>query len=70
MFFRRKAVGERTYLQIVESRRDGSSVRQHVVATLGRAEEWLDAGKLDTAAAVLSLVSTASSTNSCSPAPA
>src|SRR5512144_864787 len=47
MFFRRKAVGERTYLQIVESRRDGSSVRQHVVATLGRSEDWLDAGKLD-----------------------
>src|SRR5512134_371481 len=47
MFFRRKAVGERTYLQIVESRRDGSSVRQHVVATLGRAEDWLAAGKLD-----------------------
>ena len=47
MFFRRKAVGERRYLQIVESRRDGSSVRQHVVATLGRAEDWLDTGKLD-----------------------
>ena len=46
MFFRRKAVGERTYLQIVESRRDGSSVRQHVVATLGRAEDGLDTGKL------------------------
>ena len=47
MFFRRKAVGERRYLQIVESRRDGSSVRQQVVATLGRAEDWLDGGKLD-----------------------
>jgi Transposase DDE domain len=47
MFFRRKSVGERRYLQIVESRRDGSSVRQHVVATLGRAEDWLDTGKLD-----------------------
>ena len=47
MFFRRKSVGERSYLQIVESRRDGSSVRQHVVATLGRAEDWLDTGKLD-----------------------
>lgn len=39
MFFRRKSVGERRYLQIVESRRDGSFVRQHVVATLGRAED-------------------------------
>lgn len=47
MFFRRKSVGERRYLQIVESLRDGSSVRQHVVATLGRAEDWLDTGKLD-----------------------
>src|SRR5512144_1083669 len=47
MFFRRKSVGGRRYLQIVESRRDGSSVRQHVVATLGRAEDWLDTGKLD-----------------------
>src|SRR5512147_51727 len=47
MFFRRKSVGERGYLQIVESRRIGSSVRQHVVATLGRAEDWLDTGKLD-----------------------
>ena len=47
MFFRRKTVGERTYLQIVESRRDGGSVRQHVVATLGRAEDWLNTGKLD-----------------------
>ena len=47
MFFRRKAVGERSYLQIVESRRAGSSIRQHVVATLGRAEDWLDRGKLD-----------------------
>ena len=47
MFFRRKSVGERRYLQIVESRRDGSFVWQHVVATLGRAEDWLDTGKLD-----------------------
>jgi hypothetical protein len=47
MFFRRKAVGERSYLQIVESRRDGRSVRQHVLATLGRAEDWLGSGSLD-----------------------
>ena len=46
MFFRRKSVGERSYLQIVESRRDGSSVRQHVVATLGRVEDWLDTGNV------------------------
>jgi len=47
MFFRQKRVGDRSYLQIVESRREGGSVRQHVVATLGRAEEWAETGKLD-----------------------
>ena len=47
MFFRQKRVGDRTYLQIVESRREGDQVRQHVVATLGRAEEWTGTGKLD-----------------------
>jgi len=47
MFFRRKSVGPRSYLQIVDSRRTDGAVRQHVVATLGRAEDWLEAGKLD-----------------------
>lgn len=47
MFFRQKRVGDRTYLQIVENRREGGSVRQHVVATLGRTEEWAETGKLD-----------------------
>ena len=47
MFFRRKSVGGRNYLQIVESRRTDGAVRQHVVATLGRAEDWLEVGKLD-----------------------
>src|SRR5947209_6614216 len=47
MFFRQKRVGDRTYLQIVESRRDGATVRQQVVATLGRAEDWTGTGKLD-----------------------
>ena len=47
MFFRRKSVGGRNYLQIVESRRTDGAVRQHVVATLGRAEDWLEIGKLD-----------------------
>jgi len=37
MFFRRKSVGPRSYLQIVESRRTHGAVRQHVVATLGGA---------------------------------
>jgi hypothetical protein len=47
MFFRRKSVGPRSYLQIVESRRTHGAVRQHVVATLGRAEDWLQSDKLD-----------------------
>jgi hypothetical protein len=47
MFFRRKSVGPRSYLQIVESRRTQGAVRQHVVATLGRAEDWLQSDKLD-----------------------
>jgi hypothetical protein len=47
VFFRRKAVGERASLRIVESRRDERSGRRHVVATPGRAEDWLDAGKFN-----------------------
>ena len=43
MFFRRKSVGGRNYLQIVESRRTDGAVRQHVGATLGRAEGWRSA---------------------------
>ena len=39
MFFRLKKSGPRSYLQIVENRRDGRSVRQHVIATLGRIDE-------------------------------
>ena len=39
MYFRRKTSAGRAYLQIVESRRDGTKVRQQVIATLGRFEE-------------------------------
>ena len=39
MYFRRKTSGGRTYLQIVESRREGDRVRQQVIATLGRIDE-------------------------------
>ena len=35
------------YLQIVESRRRGSAVRQHVIATLGRTDEIIADGTLD-----------------------
>lgn len=41
--------GDRTYeyLQLVEGRRDGDKVRQHVVATLGRVDELKASGQLD-----------------------
>ncbi|MGH8906273.1 MAG: hypothetical protein ACRD0K_07125 [Egibacteraceae bacterium] len=41
--------GERTYdyLQLVEGRREDGKVRQHVVATLGRVDEFKASGQLD-----------------------
>ena len=36
MYFRLKTSAGRTYLQIVDSRRDGDQVRQQVIATLGQ----------------------------------
>src|SRR5690606_30694744 len=44
--FRNKDGSTRTYLQLVESVREGGRPRQRVVANLGRIEE-LEAGKLD-----------------------
>src|SRR5690348_1131106 len=46
MFFRLKPSGPRTYLQIVENRREGGAHRQHVIATLGRADELAASGAL------------------------
>ncbi len=46
MFFRVKQSGPRSYLQIVENRREGGAVRQKVVATLGRADELAARGAL------------------------
>src|SRR3954468_10242168 len=40
--------GPRSYLQIVENRRDGRAVRQHVIATLGRIDELAARGGLAT----------------------
>src|SRR3954467_2800673 len=48
MFFRLKKSGPRSYLQIVENRRDGRSVRQHVIATIGRIDELATRGGLTT----------------------
>jgi len=47
MYFRRKTSAGRTYLQIVESRRDGEQVRQQVIATLGRFDELQASGQLE-----------------------
>ena len=46
MFFRLKPSGPRTYLQIVENRRERGSVRQQVLATLGRLDELAASGGL------------------------
>ena len=46
MFFRLKKSGERSYVQIVENRREGAAVRQRVIANLGRADELAASGAL------------------------
>src|SRR5881396_3282354 len=47
MYFRKKSSAGRTYLQIVESRREGDQVRQQVIATLGRYEELQASGQVE-----------------------
>jgi hypothetical protein len=51
MFFRAKKSGSKhnplKYLQIVESFRDGNSVRQRVIATLGRLDHLKASGQID-----------------------
>jgi hypothetical protein len=47
MFFRTKKSGPRTYLQNAESRREGTKIKQRVVATLGRLDELQGAGQLE-----------------------
>ncbi|MCI0599707.1 MAG: hypothetical protein L0Y60_09315 [Beijerinckiaceae bacterium] len=46
MFFRIKKSGERSYVQIVENKREGAAVRQTVIANLGRADELAASGAL------------------------
>jgi hypothetical protein len=46
MFFRVKKSGQRAYVQIVENRRIGGTVRQSVIANLGRAEVLIASGAL------------------------
>ena len=47
MYFRKKTSAGRSYLQIVESRRQGKAVRQQVIATLGRLDELEASGQLE-----------------------
>ena len=47
MFVRVKKMKNLSYLQIVESRREGPKVKQHVFATLGRQDLLTESGKLD-----------------------
>ena len=47
MFFRKKQSGSRTYLQIVENRREDGKVKQRVVATLGHLDDLEQSGQLD-----------------------
>ena len=51
MFFRAKKSGSKQnplhYLQVVESYRDGNSVRQRVLATLGRLDHLKASGQID-----------------------
>jgi hypothetical protein len=47
MFFRVKKSQGRSYLQIVENRREGGQVKQRVLATLGRLEQLQESGQLE-----------------------
>lgn len=47
MFFREKTSGPRSYLQIVENRREGTTTHQQVIATLGRIDELKESGALE-----------------------
>jgi hypothetical protein len=47
MFFRVKQSGPRQYLQVVENTRADGTVRQRVLATLGRLDQLQQAGQLD-----------------------
>ena len=48
MFARTKKSGKYEYLQIVENRREGVKVKQHVIATLGRLDQMRDKGEIET----------------------
>ena len=47
MYFRKKTSDGGAYLQIAESRREGASVRQQIIATLGRLEDLQESGQME-----------------------
>ena len=47
VFVRIKKAGSNSYLQIVENQREGKAVHQRVIATIGKADELIESGKLD-----------------------
>jgi hypothetical protein len=47
VFFREKKSGSRSYLQIVENRREGKKTRQQVITTLGRMDVLRASGQLE-----------------------
>jgi len=47
MFFREKKSGSRTYLQIVENRREEGKIKQRIITTLGRTNKLLESGNFD-----------------------
>jgi transposase len=47
VFFREKKSGSRSYLQIVENRREGKKTLQQVIATLGRMDILRESGQLE-----------------------
>ena len=46
MFFRIKRTGGHEYIQVVENKRVGGAVQQHIVASLGRLDHLISSGKL------------------------
>ncbi len=48
MFARTKKSGKYEYLQVVENRREGPKVNQHVIATLGRLDQMHAKGEVET----------------------
>ena len=59
MFVRTKKSGKYSYLQIVESTREGKHVKQRVLGTLGRLDALASSGRLDELTRSLSRFSTA-----------